>query len=387
MITALGDITDRVRGLESGADDFLTKPINDVQMLARVRSLIRIKVLIDTLILQRSATSYLGIEKENWITLPSSNKTPGIKITCLLNDPAVKHKIDKILKQDKHSLIFYQSANDILSALSKSDSCDLVILSSTIKNEDTLRLTSQIRSNSVERNIPIIMICEEEQEMLLSKALDLGVNDYIIEPIDSNELRLRVRSQVKRLMYQKLLKLSYEKSLTLSLTDELTKLYNRRYFNAHIDALLTENTNRSACLLLIDIDHFKSINDTFGHDQGDLILVEMAKLLKTSTRDSDLVARLGGEEFVVAISNATLGTGLRVAERMRQLIEKNSFPLISGGEMNISISIGVTAFTNDEKFNRDNIIKAADTALYQAKNAGRNRTVVGYTKQKEIISA
>jgi diguanylate cyclase (GGDEF)-like protein len=139
--------------------------------------------------------------------------------------------------------------------------------------------------------------------------------------------------------------------------------------------------------MLIDIDHFKSINDTFGHDQGDRVLVDFARLLQTNTRDSDLVARLGGEEFVVVVDNATLGTGLRIAERLRRMVENKTFPLIQGGTMNITISIGVTVSgTDKETFTRDQMIKAADVALYQAKHAGRNRTVVGYSEAVKAVA-
>jgi diguanylate cyclase (GGDEF)-like protein len=138
--------------------------------------------------------------------------------------------------------------------------------------------------------------------------------------------------------------------------------------------------------MILDIDHFKSINDTFGHDQGDRVLVEVARLLQASTRDSDLVARLGGEEFVVVMDNATLGTGLRVAERLRRSIESKSFPLIRGGQINISISIGITVSdATKAPLNRDQMLKAADLALYQAKHAGRNRTVVGYVDAQEAL--
>jgi two-component system cell cycle response regulator len=255
--------------------------------------------------------------------------------------------------------------------------------------EETLRLCSQIRSSPTMRHLPIVMISQDLRENFLAKALDIGVNDYILEPIEPNEIRLRVRTQAKRLLYQKLLRLSHEKSMDLSLTDELTKLYNRRYFNAHLDALLQMESGqrRSSCLMIIDIDHFKSINDTFGHDQGDKVLVEMARLLQMSTRDSDLVARLGGEEFVVVVDNATLGTGLRIAERLRRAVESKVFPLIQGGTINLSISIGVTVSgTEKETFTRDQMIKAADVALYQAKHAGRNRTVVGYADVEKAVA-
>jgi two-component system cell cycle response regulator len=385
MVTALSDVKDRIRGLEVGADEFLTKPIHDMQMLSRVRSLIRLKVLVDSLRLQRTASSGLGIPEDQLVTFPTDDQIHGVRIACLIEDPLLREKVELFLLPDKHTLFFFPNPESFLENLG-TKKYDLALASLRFQGEDILRLCSQVRSGAETRHLPMIIIAEDLQERLLAKALDIGVNDYILEPLDSHEMRLRVRTQVKRLVYQKILRLSYEKSINLSLTDELTKLYNRRYFNAHCDALLQMEKAqiRPCCLMILDIDHFKSINDTFGHDQGDRVLIELARLLQANTRDSDLVARLGGEEFVVVMDNATLGTGLRVAERLRRAVEAKSFPLIQGGQMNISISIGITVSdTTKNTLSRDQMLKAADLALYQAKHAGRNRTVVGYAGVQE----
>lgn len=387
MVTALGNVKDRIRGLQAGADEFLTKPINDLQLLSRVRSLIRLKVLMDSLKVQRMASSGLGVPEDQMVAFPTDDHTQAVRIACLIEDALVRETIETILGVDKHILSFFTRLDSFLEGLD-ARKYDIALLPLMFHGEETLRLCSQIRSRSETRHLPIIMMAQEVQEKALAKALDIGVNDYIIAPIEPNEMRLRVRTQAKHLLYQKLLRLSHEKSVDLSLTDELTKLYNRRYFNAHLDALLQMESKqgRSSCLLLIDIDHFKSINDTFGHDQGDRVLVEVARLLQANTRDSDLVARLGGEEFVVVVDNATLGTGLRIAERLRRTVENKAFPLIQGGTMTLSISIGITVSLMDNKtFTRDQMVKAADVALYQAKHAGRNRTVVGYTEVEKAV--
>lgn len=389
MVTALGDVKDRIRGLQAGADEFLTKPVQDLQLLSRVRSLIRLKVLMDSLKIQRMASSGLGVPEDQMVAFPTDDHIHGVRIACLVEDDVLREKIEAFLNLDKHSLSFFKTAESFLNVLG-TRKYDMAMVPLMFHGEETLRLCSQVRSSAATRHLPLIMIAQDFQETLLAKSLDIGVNDYILEPLDPNELRLRVRTQTKRLLYQKLLRLSHEKSMDLSLTDELTKLYNRRYFNAHLDALLQMESGqkRSSCLMLIDIDHFKSINDTFGHDQGDKILVELARLLQMNTRDSDLVARLGGEEFVVVVDNATLGTGLRIAERLRRAVENKAFPVIQGGTMTISISIGVTVSGMDKKtFTREAMLKAADVALYQAKNAGRNRTVVGYTDAEKAPAA
>ncbi len=388
MVTALGDIKDRIRGLQAGADEFLTKPVNDLQLFSRVRSLIRLKVLMDSLKVQRMASSGLGIPEEQLVAFPTDDQVHGVRIACLIEDDLLREKIETFLKADKHNLSFFSRVESFVQVLD-TRKYDMALLPLTFRGEETLRLCSQVRSRQATRHLPIVMIAQESQEKALAKALDIGVNDYLVEPIEPNELRLRIRTQAKRLLYQKLLRLSHEKSMDLSLTDELTKLYNRRYFNAHLDALLQMESKQggASCLMVIDIDHFKSINDTFGHDQGDKVLVEVARLLQTNTRDSDLVARLGGEEFVVVVDNATLGTGLRIAERLRRTVENKSFPLIQGGTMNLSISIGITvSLVGNTTFTRDQMLKAADIALYQAKHAGRNRTVVGYSESEKAVA-
>jgi two-component system cell cycle response regulator len=388
MVTALGDIKDRIRGLQAGADEFLTKPVHDLQLFSRVRSLIRLKVLMDSLKVQRMASSGLGIPEDQLVAFPTDDHVHGVRIACLIEDSLLRETIETCLHVDKHNLSFFTRVDSFVQVLD-TRKYDMALVPLTFHGEDTLRLCSQVRSSQTTRHLPILMIAQESQEKALAKALDIGVNDYLLEPIEPNELRLRVRTQAKRLLYQKLLRLSHEKSMDLSLTDELTRLYNRRYFNAHLDALLQVESGqrRSSCLMVIDIDHFKSINDTFGHDQGDQVLVEVARLLQANTRDSDLVARLGGEEFVVVVDNATLGTGLRIAERLRRTVENKAFPLIQGGTMTITISIGVTVSgTDKETFTRDQMIKAADVALYQAKHAGRNRTVVGYSEAAKAVA-
>jgi two-component system cell cycle response regulator len=234
------------------------------------------------------------------------------------------------------------------------------------------------------RNIPILLVAEEADEPLLLKALEIGINDYIMRPIDSFELRARVRTQIRRLRYQQSLKENFEKSISLALTDDLTKLYNRRYFNAHLDSLLQQSAEqqKSVVLLVIDIDKFKTINDTYGHDEGDKILADVAARLTQGVRDSDLIARLGGEEFVVVMPDARTGVGLQVAERLRNFMESYPFLLLSGQEVLVTVSVGLACSNAVKGIGRASLLKAADEALYKAKRSGRNRVVVGNIQRK-----
>jgi two-component system cell cycle response regulator len=208
----------------------------------------------------------------------------------------------------------------------------------------------------------------------LAKGLDLGANDYIIRPLDRNELTARVRTQIRRKRLHDRLRENYRRSLSLALTDGLTGLYNRRYVAAHLESLMTRNGEggKGPAVLLFDIDYFKRVNDTWGHAVGDEVLCEVANRASHDVRTFDLVARYGGEEFLVVMPETTLSVALVVAERLRRSIAERPFKLANGSELEVTISVGV-ATSNDLGDSPAALLKRADEALYAAKNAGRNR--------------
>jgi two-component system cell cycle response regulator len=220
------------------------------------------------------------------------------------------------------------------------------------------------------------LIADDGDMPRLAKGLDLGANDYVIRPVARNELLARARTQIRRKRLQDRLKENYRRSLSLALTDELTGLYNRRYALVHLDEQLAR-VNQGAdgmALLVIDVDHFKRVNDTHGHDAGDDVLRQLAARLQNGVRNFDLVARLGGEEFVVIMPEANLGFAAKAADRLRQSVAAEPFTITaSGKELPVTISLGVTiAEPGDD---RARLLKRADDALYAAKAAGRNRAI------------
>ena len=221
------------------------------------------------------------------------------------------------------------------------------------------------------------MIAENRDLPRLAKGLDLGANDYLIRPVDRNELLARTTTQVRRKRLQDRLQESYRRSLSLALTDELTGLYNRRYLFAHLDELIgrVQQDGISAAVLVFDIDHFKLVNDSYGHPAGDYVLRELAARAMNSVRSVDLVARLGGEEFVVVMPETDLSIATAVAERLRAAVAREPFLLREIGErLSVTISVGVTAARNGGD-DRDRMLKRADDALYAAKTRGRNCVV------------
>jgi two-component system cell cycle response regulator len=382
MVTALSDTRDKVRGLEAGADEFISKPIRDLPLFARVRALVRLKTLMDAWRVREDTSADLGFFEKTQI---AESTLKGADIAFLTEEKILFRHMQDALEKDQHTVHAFDTLESFRHALQKNH-YDIAVSTLYISGKDVLMPCSQIRLKEKNRNIPILLVAEEADEPLLLKALEIGINDYIMRPIDSFELLARVRTQIRRLRYQQSLKENLEKSISLALTDELTKLYNRRYFNAHLDGLLqqSEEQNKSVVLLVIDIDKFKNINDTYGHDEGDKILVDVAQRLTKSIRDCDLVARLGGEEFVVVMPDARTGVGLQVAERLRNSMESRPFTLLSGQEIPVTVSIGLACSKEIKNIDRAALLKAADEALYKAKRSGRNRVVVGNIMRKQV---
>jgi two-component system cell cycle response regulator len=242
---------------------------------------------------------------------------------------------------------------------------------------DGLRLLAQLRAGEPSRLAPILLVADQAQLPRLAKGLDLGANDYVLRPLDRNELIARARTQVRRKRLQDRLEENYQKSLSLALTDGLTGVYNRRYLDAHLDGLFRHIPDGAAgpALLIFDIDWFKRVNDTYGHAAGDAVLREIAARAGRHVRAFDLVARYGGEEFVVVMPETPLPVALLVAERLRAALAEK--PVLVGEaplELQVTVSIGVAA-TRDPGETAASLLRRADEALYAAKTEGRNRVV------------
>jgi two-component system cell cycle response regulator len=252
---------------------------------------------------------------------------------------------------------------------------DLVIVSLGLENFDGLRLCSQIRSLERTRNVPILAITEPDNNARMVRGLEIGVNDYLVRPIDKNELLARARSQVRKRRYTERLRDNVQLSIEMAITDALTGLFNRRYMESHLATLIEQAATRGKPLtvMVIDIDYFKSINDSHGHDAGDDVLRDFALRIKRSIRGIDLACRYGGEEFVLVMPETDMAVAAMVAERLRRRIAAEPFAIQDGaGSIAVTISIGLAALRSKED-GAASLLKRADQALYRAKRDGRNR--------------
>jgi two-component system, cell cycle response regulator len=373
MVTALDQPSDRVRGLEAGADDFLTKPVSDIALVARVRSLTRLKLVTDELRMRAATSKEIGIQDPLLATLTDSGR--GGRILVIDDRRSSYERLAKVLAGE-HKVDIEVNPQEALFHAAEGD-YDLLIVSLGLENFDALRLCSQVRSLERTRNVPILVVVEIEDNARLLRGLEIGVNDYLVRPIDSNELLARARTQIRKRRYGARLRDNVQMSMELALTDPLTGLYNRRYMESHVTSLVEQALARGKplALLVVDIDYFKAVNDVHGHDAGDDVLREFATRVKKSIRGIDLACRYGGEEFVIVMPETDMAVAAIVAERIRRRIAGEPFSIGAGAAaLDVTISVGLAALAGVSD-TAAAILKRADQALYRAKRDGRNRVV------------
>lgn len=362
MVTALTDQAERVQGLEAGADDFLSKPVDDGMLFARLRALLRVKQVLDAWRLRAETARDLGLEPKAG---PASG-IAGARALIVNAEPAETERLAAVLQAeglDVGVCVDHAGAWGVL--LEKTH--DVVLLSLSLDGGDALRFASRLRAEGATRDLPLILIGDQAQKSQVLRGFDLGANDHLLRPVDPNELRARVRNQIRRKRYQEMLRADLDRSLEMAVTDPLTGLRNRRYVRRHLDGVLRQT---SAAVLLLDVDRFKAVNDTHGHATGDAVLREVADRVRGHLRSADVVARYGGEEFLVVMSGATTEDGVLVAERLRHAVAAT--PVTAEGvPVGVTVSVGVAAGTAGGS--GDALVAAADAALYRAKNEGRDR--------------
>lgn len=372
MVTALDQTSDRVRGLEVGADDFLTKPVDDVQLLARVKSLVRLKSLTDELRARAMTGQQIAIEDA--IRAMDTINTAGGSVLIIDTDARHAERIKSYITPEHDVDILLTPADAVFQVTGKQ--YELALVSMALNEFDPLRVCSQMRTLEHTRNLPIILMAEDADKPKVVRALDLGVNDFISRPVERHELAARVRTQIRRHRYAMELRQSVNNTMALAVTDDMTGLYNRRYFDRHLGVMLgkAQALKRDMALMILDIDHFKAVNDGHGHDIGDAVIREFAARLKRNIRGIDLACRFGGEEFVVLMPDTDFRQAEAVAERVRQSISDRGFDVGSPRPLSVTVSAGVT-LNESLTDTPESLIKRADVALYRAKREGRNRVV------------
>jgi two-component system, cell cycle response regulator len=364
MVTALIDRSERVRGLEAGADDFLSKPVDDTTLFARLRALLRMKQVQDAWRLRAETARQLGVEP-----LPGPQATVSGSAVLVLADPGEAADIGPCLQADGALPTLVGGVEQATAALD-AGRFDLAILCLPPTGTEHLRLASRLKAQHATRDIPVLLVADPAQRDLVLRGFDIGASDYVLRPIDGNELRARARNQIRRRRYEERLRTDLDRSLELAVSDPLTGLRNRRFVQHHLEAALKAG---DVSVMMIDVDRFKSINDGHGHAGGDTVLREVADRLRSQLRAADVVARYGGEEFLVVLADAPPEEAVAIAERLRAALERTPIPT-GLGEASVTVSIGLAI--TPVGVSASDAVAAADMALYRAKGLGRNRVEV-----------
>ncbi len=261
-------------------------------------------------------------------------------------------------------------ALDGQTALDIVDECtpDLILLDITMPDMDGYEVCKKLKANKKTKDIHILFITAKTDEDSIEKAYDVGGSDYITKPFRPKELLARVNRELQLQDLKRELKF-------LASTDPMTKLYNRRYFGKISDHILdlAIREKKDLALIMLDIDKFKNINDTYGHQIGDDVIIELSNKLKEQQRKSDIACRYGGEEFVILLPETSLDGAMIVAQKLKREIEQINIKISSSQNLQFTASFGVSEVYIEKEKNLEPSLKRADNALYEAKESGRNK--------------
>lgn len=371
LITAARRPDEKLRALEAGAEGFLSKPLDEVTLLARVRSLMRAFDAEKDLVQKVGAQAAL---------LAGAEGSPGNgRIALIAPDPAVGVIWQKRLAPLLEDTLVVSVRAEVLAQTDTAAEADLYVISADLEGRgDGLRLIADLRARAASRHAGIIVLAAPEDQETAAMALDLGASDLVTTPFEPQEMALRLKNRMRRKKLADRMRAYRDDSVQLALTDALTGLNNRRYAMPHLQALARRagEEGLSFSILSLDLDLFKSVNDRYGHAAGDAVLVALARVLRGSFRAVDMVARIGGEEFLVALPGTNTVTATAIAERLRKVIGKT--PVMIPGQsaaLHVSASIGVASWDGAED-TVEALLSRADAALYAAKSAGRNQVTV-----------
>lgn len=370
MLTALSETADRVRGLDAGADDFLTKPVDDFALMSRLNALLRYNA-VTTELRQREAS---GVKIGAFSEDEASTLNRPVNVLVVDTSPYNVKRLREPLERAGHSVFTLEEADGLKK--SGSEKLDVVLLGLSNQGYDPLRLCAHLRTNDATRALSIIVTVDERDTDLAGRALELGASDVIQQPLAVEELLARIRTQTRRSRYVEILRNRVDRGLELSVIDQLTGLYNRRYMNNQLSLWMKRSSMGGTPLSVVsvDIDHFKKVNDVYGHEAGDRVLKEFAERIMANVRPKDIVCRPGGEEFLVIMPETGGDLACSAAERIRRAIAAETFDggTRSAKALEVTVSAGVATFQGDEDTIAD-MMRRADDALYKAKSAGRNQ--------------
>ncbi|MCG6872889.1 MAG: response regulator [Gammaproteobacteria bacterium] len=365
LVTALSGADHCATGLDAGADEFLSKPVNRSELTARVRALCRISEMQRELELrQKIVRSLIGDQRND------SSKRPVILI--VEDDERQARQISAVFEADGYAPIIASTAASARNFLAKERPA-LILLDLVLPDVDGFEFMDEIESDKQLREIPVIVLTALNDLDRRISSIERGAQDYMIKPVGNTELLARVRAGLRRTSSQQDLKRPVQQFQESSVTDGLTGVRNRQYLEADLKYRIEQarrEPERPFSVVMVDIDHFKKFNEQYGHVVGDQILRSVAKCLCEKLRAADIVNRYGGDEFCIVLPQADTQKARAVAERLREAISKSRLEQLEGEEL--TVSIGLATFQPSDTGVED-LVGRCNAALYAAKNGGRNQ--------------
>jgi len=377
VITPAGDRDAQIDALRAGADECLSPPLSETALLARIRALLRSRVECEDLRRRQATASQFGFAEPAPLFM-----APGT-IALICRDAALGARWAAALRPHMRDRIEPLSDHAALEALGRGAApADAYLVAAQQGDGGAgLRFVADLRVRSETRHSVIVVAHDDAAGPGGTMALDLGANGLVPLNFEPEELALRLRGQLRRKQIADRLRDSVEDGFRLAATDPLTGLHNRRYALPCLRDMARNaaKTGQSFAVMLLDLDHFKAINDTHGHSTGDAALVEVAARLRRESRPGDLVARIGGEEFLVVLPETGPEEARATAERLRRAIEAAPVARPRGGPVSVTVSIGLSIGRPHDGLAQgiEPLLDEADTALLAAKSDGRNQVMMG----------
>lgn len=315
----------------------------------------------------------------------------GLRILLVDDDPTSLRIVRALLERSGHAVETARNGNEALAAALRSPP-QMVVTDWMMPEMDGVELCKRLRSTEAGRDLYILILTGQNEEERIVEAFEAGADDHLAKPVNSKLLLARIRPGVRVIQLQERLQgevnekkdayarlaIATRKFEVASMTDALTGLPNRRYAMRRLEKewASSERSNLPLSLILLDIDHFKSVNDNHGHDVGDLVLRETARAVHHALRTSDTCTRMGGEEFLVICPGTPLEGATQLAERIRAAVESNKIEIPGFTRGHVTISLGVASNEAGGLDSVEVVLKAADEAVYEAKRGGRNRLAI-----------
>lgn len=368
----------RFAALDAGADDVLAHPVNDALLMARIRSMLRAHSTSEELQLREGTSRALGFEEQK---LGFEGKA---KVALLTLGGAMQGRLSADLQKGLRSTVRSLRPSVVLQPDDTRERHDLFVINA---NETTnaygalFSLVSDLRARAETRTAMQLLVVPQDKPEIAAMFLDLGADDVVPETCGAAEITLRAKRLIARKRKHDKLRDTVRNGLNAAVTDPLTGLFNRRYVEPHLARLAAQsrNSGREMAVMMIDIDHFKAVNDNYGHAAGDKVLIELADRLRENLRAIDLVARMGGEEFLVAMPGTSVTDARLAADRLRELVNTEPFALgadLPAIKITVSVGVALSGHIPPENGAMDRICAQADKALYAAKSAGRDQVAM-----------